>query len=609
VDRRGAARTGSLVLLVAAAMGMTGLVAALATVGGEDDDGLSRSVARAEERGDRPAADLVGAPEGATDARVAADAPADPDAPTGDARLSGAIAGPGWSNGAAVEVELRGVTEEGAAVRRTQSLDGAGARWAFEGLPAGVYVARATATLDPRRAFASSDTIQLAADAPADDVVLRMREYVLEGVVTADDRTPLANLPVTVDWHAARGPALAGQSEELRRAITSYSNELQRLSMNQARIELSLTNLEGSAEPVIETIEVAAQDGEAQRERLRVEAEARRAEFRAAEAAARAQMRAAALELRTSDEIEPQVFISGLALANVDFEGRLRVNGRTVDVKADGAKGSGRLACTTDALGRFKLWLPGPGRGGVLAPGDEAEDTDERWRWYRQGGSPFAVSAEEPRASVEVEISHVGAIRGVVTAPPRTGDQDLEVFVRALGTKRSTQHTTARSGESRDEGTFRFNDLAPGRYVIYGRSGGSAGQDVSHRAVVQVHAGAATRVDLALATSSSVVGVLVDAEGAPLAGARLTAYGEDNDNLSRNGRTDENGRFTIVGMYGGPYVVRADEHALVQEPRLRVPQGGAVVDAGTLRVAPPPDPASESGSGGAGGPFLSGAPR
>ena len=608
MDRRGAARTGTLVLLVAAAMGITALVAALATVDGEDDDGLSRSVAHAGERGDRPAADLVGAPGDDAEMRVAADSPVDPDAPSGDASLSGAVAGPGWSNGATIEVALRGVTAEGESVRREQALDGAGARWSFPDLPPGVYVARATATLAPRRAFGASKIIEVGAAAPAEDVVLRMREYVLEGVVTANDEAPLAGLPVTVDWRAARGPAPAGSHRELRTQLTSYADELRRLRTNQAQLELALSNYEVDGTPLVGTIEFNGADVKIGAERQRVAVNARRAELRAAEAAARDRLRSAALRLQSSRESEPQVFISGIQLSEGQYEVGVRVEHEAATLDLDGEEAHEQLASTTDALGRFKLWLPGPGRGGVLAPGEDAEESDGRWRWYRQGGSAFEVSIEEPRTSVEIDVAHVGAIAGVVTAPPRAGDQDLEVFVRSLESERSTQHKTARSDDSRDVGRFRFEDLSPGRYVIYGRSGGSAGQDVSHRAVVDVRAGAATRIDLSLATSSSVVGVLVEAEGAPLAGAQITAYGEDNDNLSRNGRTDANGRFTIVGMYGGPYVVRADDRTLVHEPRLRVPQGGAVVDAGTLRLAPPPD-VTEVDMGGGAGSFVTGKAR
>lgn len=602
-DRRGAARTRGLVLLVAAALGITGLVAALATVGGDDDDGPSRSAARAGERRDPPAADLVGAPDTAPRARVEAEDTADPDAPIGEARIAGALAGPGWANGAPIEVHLAGLTEDGEQVRREQSLDGLGATWAFEGLPPGIYVARASASSSPRRAWGESEPMTLNAEASEDGVVVRMREYVLEGIVTASDDAPLTGLRVTVDWNASRSALHVARRSELENALVSYATDLEGLQSEE--VEPLIEDLESDLRDavIIDSFEVSEWEVGAELELQRAVAEVQRQHAQAVEEVMRVQLELESIRIQSFDAPQADVFISGIALGS-----GLGYGGPSGEPVIEDEESHRQLVATTDALGRFKLWLPGPGHGSARAPGEETGETgdsSERWRWYRPSREQYAVHVEEPRASVELELVHVGSLHGVVTAPPRGGDQDLEVFARPLeGERTSTRHTTAGEG-----GRYAFENLRPGRYVLYGRSGGSAGQDVSHRTVVQVHGGAEARVDLPLATSSSVVGVLVNAKGAPIAGARITAYGEDNDNLSRNGRTDANGRFTIVGMYGGPYVIKADEHTLVEEPRLRVPQGGAVVDAGRLRVAPPPEPkdvgmAPGTDGGGAGSSFT-----
>ena len=87
-----------------------------------------------------------------------------------------------------------------------------------------------------------------------------------------------------------------------------------------------------------------------------------------------------------------------------------------------------------------------------------------------------------------------------------------------------------------------------------------------------------------LTPSSTVTGTVRDENGRPVTGVEVTAYGADNRNLSRDGKTDEQGRFRIVGMYACDYVLSIDGREIVDSELVRVRPLGSAQDVGVVTV-------------------------
>ncbi len=161
-----------------------------------------------------------------------------------------------------------------------------------------------------------------------------------------------------------------------------------------------------------------------------------------------------------------------------------------------------------------------------------------------KGGTRAQQRGVKTGDTVTLVLEKMGSLAGVVTqggTPVATYD----LVCRGPGGNHR-RHVAAA------DGAYSFDRLPPGKYTCDATSG-----DGSTSGTVTV-ASAPARLDLALAGWGSVTGVIVDAQGKPLAGIKVLAGDEDDmgeaftELMSGGGpTTDAAGRFEIGRLSGG----------------------------------------------------------
>ena len=166
-----------------------------------------------------------------------------------------------------------------------------------------------------------------------------------------------------------------------------------------------------------------------------------------------------------------------------------------------------------------------------------------------QASAPPKKAAELAEAAVEsgalrtavAPPSQVEPTRGAVTVAlswKRSGDPAAQQGVHIGLYKNGNAHLYARSALTDEAGTCTFADLSPGRWFVYLGLGGSQRVDVA--------AGAVRRVDLEVERRGTAEGIVVDAEGQPVADARIwlsnTATWKEGFEATRAG---DDGRFEV----------------------------------------------------------------
>jgi hypothetical protein len=189
------------------------------------------------------------------------------------------------------------------------------------------------------------------------------------------------------------------------------------------------------------------------------------------------------------------------------------------------------------------------------------------------------------------------------------GDVDVDVLLPDAG----EGEASAGYGTTGSDGGFVIGGLAPGQYVVSFEGGevglpgfypGVASLDGAELVVVE----ASKIVDLVpveVSRGAELSGVAVDGGGGPVAGLEVSAHvfvGLDGSGYEYwdpvgLGTSDESGRFSIVGLWPGRYVVRWDGgdewisqyfgNFEYEEDTQRFDLGGGqVVDVGTVTVRP-----------------------
>ncbi len=241
-----------------------------------------------------------------------------------------------------------------------------------------------------------------------------------------------------------------------------------------------------------------------------------------------------------------------------------------------GSDDSGTGTFITDANGRFRVPVLGPAKVRVSGPNDQPEGV-VRWRTVRES---VEVTSLQPVAVLELKLRQAGRVEGrVARADGILGGIDL--FLRHLGSPRTLNEKTD------TDGSFEYANLEPGQYLLYARHGGDSGQDFSFYRELDLSEGGVVWVDDVLTLSSSVMGVVQDSNGAPVAGVRVTATGANNESLSRRATTDEFGAFTITGMYACEYDLSVQGRTLPFPAQVTVPPRGAQVGVDTVIVEEP----------------------
>ncbi|MCU0863297.1 MAG: carboxypeptidase-like regulatory domain-containing protein [Planctomycetes bacterium] len=80
-------------------------------------------------------------------------------------------------------------------------------------------------------------------------------------------------------------------------------------------------------------------------------------------------------------------------------------------------------------------------------------------------------------------------------------------------------------------------------------------------------------VDFALPPGLAVAGTVVDDRGEPIAGARIEAWPQKSPDQALLGRSDDNGRFQVLGLTAGPHRLRFIARGYENRDELDVPAG------------------------------------
>jgi 5-hydroxyisourate hydrolase-like protein (transthyretin family) len=171
---------------------------------------------------------------------------------------------------------------------------------------------------------------------------------------------------------------------------------------------------------------------------------------------------------------------------------------------------------TTDADGRFRLTLVGPGARGVFV---RSEGHGHAWTGIPEGGKHVSVPP----------LRLAGRIRGRVVWPDGVSRaQDLRVWAW-LEFEGAVRDLGVAAAAPDEDGRFDLGTTAPCRAIVYAVGGGWISQGVPEYVggredalpVVEVAAGEAVEVQVPVVRAGSVRGRVTGPDGKPVAGALL----------------------------------------------------------------------------------------
>lgn len=525
-------------------------------------------------------AELVGVGREDEPARVVAEAvttaPTDEVAAPRPASLSGVVAvPPGFPAGGTIELVAWPAGDTDAAPLSAEQ-PGAERVFGFEELAAGSWVVSARATASDRIAWGRSEVVDLFPGEERTGLRVALQEYVVVGTVTDASGVPIPNLEISYDWSGS--DEFAGEVVEGLQPFTDFGDFDVQIAQSNAVINLSsipVLSSESLSSGLISFEEVIIEDSEESFSEDEVMEEPMVSDVAILDATTEAPAELEALARRA---LEIQMDSLNATGGWIDAGSGIRLS--TVNELPAGNTWSvsSRAAHTvrTDAGGVFRIALPGPGGVTVRAPGN---GDDEEGARYIQDRKAAQVSEEMPTAEMAFELQRAATVEGrVVRSDGQT--EGLLVFLR------SQRGGSTETGRTDADGRFRFGGLLEGDYLFYARSGGNQGQDFCSHQEITVGDGEVYVLDDILTASSSLEGQLIGADGLPLEGKRVTAYGAKNRNLSRQGTTGPGGQFRIEGMYPCEYVLEVQGVELTQEARVSLPPRGALVSVGVLAVKP-----------------------
>lgn len=146
-----------------------------------------------------------------------------------------------------------------------------------------------------------------------------------------------------------------------------------------------------------------------------------------------------------------------------------------------------------------------------------------------------------------------GSISGTVTDQSGTPVKDAWVYTTASGEWEGSTVTDS-------SGSFRFNDLEPGSYWVWGEA--PDGSDFEAATKVVVVAGQTTELTFVLGGNDSgeepsdsgvITGVARDEKGQPI--AHSSVFAETASNRAGHVYTDDEGRFSFSGLAEGDYAI------------------------------------------------------
>ena len=156
--------------------------------------------------------------------------------------------------------------------------------------------------------------------------------------------------------------------------------------------------------------------------------------------------------------------------------------------------------------------------------------------------SPATVKVAAGEQSVDLEVEKMGSLAGTVR---RNGAPVAQALVRASGT--NWKHT--RTTETNELGRFAFEDLDADDYLVTAQSA-AAGAFLTLDKRIKIELGTSQEADIELRYAARIAGTVVDADGAPVAGAFILFQSTSSDDQSRC-MSDASGRFRCDAMSGG----------------------------------------------------------
>ena len=285
--------------------------------------------------------------------------------------------------------------------------------------------------------------------------------------------------------------------------------------------------------------------------------------------------------LAATREREISIALARAAAVNghvVDTSGEaivgLPVYADRVDKDADTPAGLSKFMATTDDRGEYRLGALPPGRYAVTAtnaldpgsmatlvlrPGDDLSEVD-----FRAQPPPNSALTPSPQPP---ETRQLATIRGRVLSS--AGRPIRQAVVNLTGP------APPRYALTDAQGRFMFPGLIPGDYEVSASRGdflpGTLDQQTSFESTSRIAVSRAARVDgvtLVLSRGLAVTGIIVDGTGEPLQGVPVVALQLDTSSDGRQARlagavqggarqTDDRGRYRVLGLQPGKYIVAA----------------------------------------------------
>ncbi len=210
-----------------------------------------------------------------------------------------------------------------------------------------------------------------------------------------------------------------------------------------------------------------------------------------------------------------------------------------------------------------------------------------RMSGYAPARSRFLRLKEGGEQRVDLSLAVPAAVTGrVIDGATREGIKNASVTLwnsEQLGDANRAITTDA-------DGYFSANDLPAARYYLWVSAEGYATQDGwETRQQVDLSKGGETNIgDIPLSRTATVLGVIVDKDGNPVAKAacRLTQAGAIGwGGGFESDRSADDGKFEIKNVEPGIYTlsVRSDEHGVAEKADVRV-ESGKATDLGTIRL-------------------------
>ena len=185
-----------------------------------------------------------------------------------------------------------------------------------------------------------------------------------------------------------------------------------------------------------------------------------------------------------------------------------------------------------------------------------------------------AVQVDEDTREIEIKLEPAVTMTGQIVDPNDKGIANAEVRTMLRGPQWGS--TIGRKPAITDsDGKYQIKALPPKHtYSVYARADGygeSRSEEISTEAAVdnRIDAG---KLTLALA-NLSISGVVVDDDNKPMAGARISSYGDNQP--YRNTQTDIDGKFTLERVCAGKIRISADKSDVTRLYGYIETEGGA----------------------------------